>query len=100
MAMPACSSTSRETYTETKVLVYPKGSTPYLKDMEKPTYIGANNPTMIVNHGDDDSVEESTVSVSDVAVKNPPEEKTLSQINYENSLLLAKQYNRLLQSRQ
>ena len=50
IALAACSSTSKEVYTEKRVLTYPKGQTPHIKDMylqpQQPqhTYVGTDAP--------------------------------------------------------
>ena len=56
IALAACSSTSKEVYTEKRVFTYPKGQAPHLKDMyipkqnEEKTYIGTNNPEPMDNY--------------------------------------------------
>lgn len=50
VAVSACSSTSKEVYTEKRVLTYPKGQTTHIKDMylqpqqEQHTYVGTSTP--------------------------------------------------------
>jgi hypothetical protein len=52
VAVAACSSTSKEVYTEKRTLTYPKGQTPHIKDMylqpqqpqQQHTYVGTNAP--------------------------------------------------------
>ena len=104
VAMQACSSVSKETYTEKRTLTYPKGGTPHIKEMylrndppdqQQNTYIGSHNPQPsqtipVVNNyqGDFDYI-------------NPDlPQKSLEEINYENQLLAAKAYNKWLAQRQ
>ena len=55
VGLQACSSVSKETYTETRTFKYPKGITPHIKDMylrdndapqEQNTYIGTHDPAV------------------------------------------------------
>jgi hypothetical protein len=101
VSMQACSSVSKETYTEKRTLTYPKGGVPHVKEMylrndppdQQNTYIGSSQPravTPVVNNyqGDWNYV-------------NPDlPQKSLEDINYENQLLAAKVYNKWLSQRQ
>jgi len=51
IALAACSTTSTEVYTERRVLTYPKGQTPHMKELlvqpqhqEQNVYTGVNDP--------------------------------------------------------
>ncbi len=103
-ALPACSSISKETYTESRTLTYPKGGYPHIKDM----YLRNDNSGNVSTHGVN-PVNNNNVMVSpaipvdpvstqddwryvnpDLPVKREP---TYEDIQNENKLLLAKYYN-------
>lgn len=118
--LQACSTISKETYTETRTLTYPKGGEPHLKEMylkdnkhqEQNTYIGTNEPQPVhqpiaqpIAH----PVPEPYVSDHDLiapvpevnnfqASYEPEREKTLDQLLEENRILQAKQRNAWLRS--
>ena len=115
--LQACSTISKETYTETRTLTYPKGGEPHLKEMylkdgkhqEQNTYIGTNDPQPVVQPIPQPTPEPYVNDVDLIApvpeVNNhqasytPPErEKTLDQLLEENRILQAKQHNAWLRS--
>ena len=118
--LQACSSISKETYTETRTLTYPKGGEPHLKEMylkdnkhqEQNTYIGTNDPEPVhqpIAQPIPQPVPEPYVSDHDLiapvpevnnfqASYEPEREKTLDQLITENLMLQAKQRNRWLRS--
>jgi len=111
--LQACSSISKETYTETRTLTYPKGGEPHLKEMylkdnkhqEQNTYIGTNDPQPVVQPTPEPYVNDVDLIAPVPEVNNyqasytPPErEKTLDQLIHENLILQAKQRNAWLRS--
>ena len=115
--LQACSTVSKETYTEMRTLTYPKGGQPHLKEMylkdgkhqEQNTYIGTNDPQPVHQPIPQPTPEPYVNDVDLIApvpeVNNyqasytPPErEKTLDQLIHENLMLQAKQRNAWLRS--
>jgi hypothetical protein len=115
--LQACSTVSKETYTEMRTLTYPKGGEPHLKEMylkdgkhqEQNTYIGTNDPQPVHQPVVQPTPEPYVNDVDLIApvpeVNNyqasytPPErEKTLDQLIHENLILQAKQRNAWLRS--
>ena len=111
--LQACSSISKETYTETRTLTYPKGGEPHLKEMylkdnkhqEQNTYIGTNDPQPVVQPTPEPYVNDVDLIAPVPEVNNyqtsytpPEEEKTLDQLLEENRILQAKQHNAWLRS--
>lgn len=117
--LQACSSISKETYTETRTLTYPKGGEPHLKEMylkdgkhqEQNTYIGTNDPQPVHQpvvqpvHQPEPYVNDVDLIAPVPEVNNyqasytPPEkEKSLDQLLEENRILQAKQHNAWLRS--
>ena len=114
--LQACSSISKETYTETRTLTYPKGGEPHLKEMylkdgkhqEQNTYIGTNDPQPVHQPVVQPTPEPYVNDVDLIApvpeVNNyqtsyePEREKSLDQLITENLMLEAKQRNRWLKS--
>jgi hypothetical protein len=107
LAIPACSSVSKETYTESRTLTYPKGGYPHIKDM----YLRNDNSGQVTTHGVN-PVNNNNVMVApatpvepvstaddwkyvnpDLPVKREP---TYEDIQNENKLLLAQYYNNWL----
>jgi hypothetical protein len=75
LLLPACSSVSKETYTEKRTLKYPKGGTPHIKDF----YLHKQ--------------EEPTPQYAGIHYSDQSE---LDRLHRENALLLARQYNATL----
>jgi hypothetical protein len=117
--LQACSTVSKETYTEMRTLTYPKGGQPHLKEMylkdnkhqEQNTYIGTNDPQPVHQpvvqpvHQPEPYVNDVDLIAPVPEVNNyqasytPPEhEKTLDQLLEENRILQAKQHNAWLRS--
>ena len=103
LALPACSSISKETYTESRTLTYPKGGYPHIKDMYLRNDNSGNVSTPINNNNvmvapatqvEPVSTQEDWRYVNpDLPVKQEP---TYEDIQNENKLLLAKYYNNWL----
>ena len=116
--LQACSTVSKETYTEMRTLTYPKGGQPHLKEMylkdgkhqEQNTYIGTNDPQPVHQpvvqpvHQPEPYVNDVDLIAPVPEVNNfqssyqPEREKTLDQLITENLMLQAKQRNRWLRS--
>ncbi len=111
--LQACATISKETYTETRTLTYPKGGEPHLKEMylkdnkhqEQNTYIGTNDPQPVVQPTPEPYVNDVDLISPVPEVNNyqasytPPEsEMTLDQLIHENLMLQAKQRNAWLRS--
>jgi hypothetical protein len=103
LALPACSSISKETYTESRTLTYPKGGYPYIKDM----YLRNDNSGNVTTHGVNPITPAMPVTPvepvstgDDWKYVNPdlPEKQARSyeDIQNENKLLLAEYYNKWL----
>ena len=112
--LQACSTTSKETYTETRTLTYPKGGEPHLKEMylkdgkhqEQNTYIGTNSPEPVRQpepYVNDVDLIAPVPEVNNYQTNYEPESEytldRLDQILTENRILQAVQYNRWLKSR-
>lgn len=106
--LQACSTISKETYTETRTLTYPKGGEPHLKEMylkdnkhqEQNTYIGTNEPVQQPEpYANDHDLIAPVPEVNNYQTSYEPErEMSLDQILTENRILQAKQYNAWLKS--
>lgn len=109
--LQACSTISKETYTETRTLTYPKGGEPHLKEMylkdnkhqEQNTYIGTNTPEPVQQPepyvNDHDLIAPvPEVNNFQTSYTPPEEEKSLDQLLEENRILQAKQHNAWLRS--
>ena len=111
--LQACSTISKETYTETRTLTYPKGGEPHLKEMylkdnkhqEQNTYIGTNTPEPTPVQQPEPYVNDHDLIAPVPEVNNyqtsytpPEEEKSLDQLLEENRILQAKQHNAWLRS--
>jgi hypothetical protein len=109
--LQACSTISKETYTETRTLTYPKGGDPHLKEMylkdnkhqEQNTYIGTNEPQPAQPapepYVNDHDLIAPVPEVNNFQASYEPErEKTLDQLLEENRILQAKQHNAWLRS--
>ena len=108
--LQACSTTSKETYTETRTLTYPKGGQPHLKEMylkdgkhqEQHTYIGTNEPQPVhqpapESYANDVDLIAPVPEVNNFQSSYQPE-MTLDQLIQENLMLQAKQRNAWLRS--
>lgn len=110
--LQACSTVSKETYTEMRTLTYPKGGQPHLKEMylkdgkhqEQNTYIGTNDPQPVTQPAPEPYVNDVDLIAPVPEVNNyqtsvePEREKTLDQLLEENRILQAKQHNAWLRS--
>jgi hypothetical protein len=97
--LSACSSTSKEVYTEKRTLKYPKGGTPHIKEM----YLRNEQPQVVTQQparytGID--YDNQYVS-SDVPYYEPslPRQKSLQELHAENDMLIAEGYNKWLRNR-
>lgn len=94
LALCACSSVSKETYTETRTLRYPKGITPHLKDF----YLqpGEEQPQPTNSTPDYAGI----LPDSEVIPTNNAEQITaeIERLKHENELLEARAYNQALQN--
>lgn len=102
--LQACSSVSKETYTETRTLTYPKGGKPHLKEMylqdgnqEQHTYIGAAPTPKPEPYVSDHDLIAPVPEVNNYQTSYEPE-KTLDQLITENLMLQAKQRNAWLRN--
>ena len=109
--LQACSTVSKETYTEMRTLTYPKGGQPHLKEMylkdgkhqEQNTYIGTNDPQPAQPapepYVNDHDLIAPVPEVNNFQASHEPErEMTLDQLMHENLMLQAKQRNAWLRS--
>ena len=109
--LQACSTISKETYTEMRTLTYPKGGQPHLKEMylkdnkhqEQNTYIGTNEPQPVQTapepYVNDVDLIAPVPEVNNFQTSVEPEmEMTLDQLIHENLMLQAKQRNAWLRS--
>jgi hypothetical protein len=105
--LQACSTVSKETYTEMRTLTYPKGGQPHLKEMylkdgkhqEQNTYIRTNDPQPVTQPAPEPYVNDVDLIAPVPEVNNyqtsvePEREKSLDQLITENLILQAKQRN-------
>lgn len=108
--LQACSSTNKETYTETRTLTYPKGGEPHIKEMylrdgkhqEQNTYIGTNAPEPVQPapepYVSDHDLIAPVPEVNNYQTSYTQPEMTLDQLIHENLMLQAKQRNAWLRS--
>lgn len=91
LAVQACSSVSKETYTETRTLSYPKKSIPHIKDF----YLQNQQaePTPPVNA----PVYAGILPDNDVLPQVNPEQE-LERLQHQNALLSAQIYNETLRN--
>lgn len=107
--LQACSTISKETYTETRTLTYPKGGEPHLKEMylkdnkhqEQNTYIGTNEPQPVTQPAPEPYVSDHDLiapvpEVNNYQASYQPKEKTLDEILEENRIIQAKLDNEWL----
>lgn len=91
LAVQACSTVSKETYTETRTLTYPKKSIPHIKDF----YLQNQQaePTPPVNA----PVYAGILPDNDVLPQENPEQE-LERLQHQNALLSAQIYNETLRN--
>jgi hypothetical protein len=87
LPLAACAN-SKETYTETRTLRYPKGQTPHLKDFYLQPEVEQPQP----------QPQYSGVHDSDVLPWENNHQSELDRLNQENALLIARQYNQALRN--
>ena len=90
LAVQACS-TSKETYTETRTLTYPKKSVPHIKDFYLQNQ-QAETPTPV-----NSPVYAGILPDNDVLPQVNPEQE-LERVQHENALLSAQIYNQTLKN--
>ena len=91
LAVQACSSVSKETYTETRTLTYPKKSVPHIKDF----YLQnkqAETPAPVYA-----PVYAGILPDNDVLPQENPEQE-LERLQHQNALLSAQIYNETLRN--
>ncbi len=96
MSLCACTSMTRETYTETRHFHYPKGATPHLKEMymhKPPTEPVIQQPVI---HQEVNTHPEDFNYIAEL----PEEHRTLAQVREENDLLSALRANKILKQMQ
>ena len=112
VGLQACSTVSKETYTETRTLTYPKNKDPHLKEMylrdnngaqEQNTYIGTTEPVVsqppsyqppVVNNYQGDM---DFLTNPDLPVQHPEsEDEMYARLAKENRMLNALSYNQML----
>ncbi len=93
MSLCACSSMTKETYTETREFHYPKGATPHLKDMymHKGQEVRQAEPVI---HQEFNHAPVDFDYVGDLP------QKTLEEIEYENKMLYALKVNKMMRQMQ
>jgi len=108
--LQACSTISKETYTEMRTLTYPKGGQPHLKEMylrdgkhqEQNTYIGTNEPQPAQPapepYVSDHDLIAPVPEVNNYQASYIQKDKSLYELVEENLLLEAKQRNAWLRS--
>ena len=91
LAVQACS-TSKETYTETRTLTYPKKSVPHIKDFYLQNQQQAETPAPV-----NAPVYAGILPDNDVLPQENPEQE-LERVQHENALLSAQIYNETLRN--
>jgi hypothetical protein len=86
-----CSSVSKETYTEKRILTYPKKSSPHIKEM----YLGGANSIKTSSVGVDIPVQNVVNNDIDY-INNPDLPQSVEDIEQENRELIARAQNRML----
>lgn len=89
LAVQACSTVSKETYTETRTLSYPKKSVPHIKDF----YLQQAETPAPVNA----PVYAGILPDNDVLPQENPEQE-LERLQHQNALLSAQIYNETLKN--
>jgi hypothetical protein len=97
MSLCACSSMTKETYTETRHFHYPKGTTPHIKEMymHKQPEVMQAEPVIHQQFNQPDPVDFTYIG-------ELPEERTrtLAEVREENDLLSALRANKILKQMQ
>ena len=93
MSLCACTSMTKETYTETRHFHYPKGATPHLKHMYMHEQPEVRQVEPVVHQPD---------PVDFTYIGELPEERTrsLAEVSEENDLLCALRANKILKQMQ
>ena len=93
MSLCACSSMTRETYTETRHFHYPKGTTPHIKEMYMHKQPEVRQAEPVVHQPD---------PVDFTYIGELPEQptRTLAEVREENDLLCALRANKILRQMQ
>jgi len=92
LAVQACSSVSKETYTETRTLSYPKKSVPHIKDFYLQNQQQAETPAPV-----NAPVYAGILPDNDVLPQENPEQE-LERLQHQNALLSAQIYNETLRN--
>jgi hypothetical protein len=92
LAVQACSSLSKETYTETRTLSYPKKSVPHIKDFYLQNQQQAETPAPV-----NAPVYAGILPDNDVLPQENPEQE-LERLQHQNALLSAQIYNETLRN--
>jgi hypothetical protein len=92
LAVQACSSVSKETYTETRTLSYPKKSVPHIKDFYLQNQQQAETPAPV-----NAPVYAGILPDNDVLPQENPEQE-LERLQHQNALLSAQIYNQTLKN--
>ena len=96
MSLCACSTVSKETYTERREFTYPKGTTPHLKHMYMHQDPEVRQPEVIPA----EPIVQQPDQVDFDYVGDLPEQRTLEEVRAENDLLCALRANRILRRMQ
>jgi len=93
MSLCACSSMTKETYTETRHFHYPKGATPHIKEMYMHKQPEVRQAEPVVHQPD---------PVDFTYIGELPEQptRTLAEVREENDLLCALRANKILRQMQ
>lgn len=93
MSLCACSTMTRETYTETRHFHYPKGTTPHIKEMYMHKQPEVRQAEPVVHQPD---------PVDFTYIGELPEQptRTLAEVREENDLLCALRANKILKQMQ
>jgi hypothetical protein len=92
LAVQACSTVSKETYTETRTLSYPKKSVPHIKDFYLQNQQQAETPAPV-----NAPVYAGILPDNDVLPQENPEQE-LERLQHQNALLSAQIYNQTLKN--
>ncbi len=93
MSLCACSSMTKETYTETRHFHYPKGTTPHIKEMYMHKQPEVRQAEPVIHQPD---------PVDYTYIGELPEQptRTLAEVREENDLLCALRANKILRQMQ